>query len=300
MGEDTDASPTKLKTIYELQAKYDFKPIKRFGQNFLTDRNITSKIADAAELKPSDVVIEIGPGLGALTVELAKRVRRVVAVEIDKKMVPALAEVLTGTDNVEIINQDFMDMDLASIHGGEGLKADKSSIKVVGNLPYYITTPIIMKVLEGRVRPELCVFMVQKEVAERIVSPAGSKEYGALSVMVQYYSKVQLFMNVSHQVFVPRPKVDSSVIVLSPWQNGRRPIDEKLFLSVVKAGFGQRRKMLRNSLDVLGLDREILSHAFEKADIQETARAESLSVNDFITLSDAIGVGQGRTARSKM
>ncbi|MDR1953130.1 MAG: 16S rRNA (adenine(1518)-N(6)/adenine(1519)-N(6))-dimethyltransferase RsmA [Clostridiales Family XIII bacterium] len=272
---------TVKKTVARsLLDKYDFKLSKNFGQNLLTDRNIAEKIIAAAELREDDTVVEIGSGLGAMTVELSRQAGRVIAVEIDKKIIPILTEVLTGADNVEIVNEDFMKFDMSGIRG---------SFKLVGNLPYYITTPIIAKMLEGSVRPDLMVFMVQKEVAERISAAPGSRTYGAISVMAQYHSRVTYLMDVSREVFLPKPNVDSAVLLLRPATfEGEKPKDENLFFAVVRAGFGQRRKMLHNALGVLGADKGTLTKAFECAGIDPARRAESLGVGEFIALANAI------------
>lgn len=277
----------KTTVIRTLMNKYGFKLSKNFGQNLLTDGNIVKKIADAAELCADDTVVEIGPGFGAMTVELSRRADKVIAVEIDRKMIPVLNEVTEGAENIEIINEDFMKFDTQRVPG---------RFKLVGNLPYYITTPLIMKMLENPVKPELMVFMVQREVAERIVASPGGRVYGAISVMAQYHSRVRYAMDVSREVFLPKPQVDSAVIVLTPGIfEGTRPKDENMFFTVVRAGFGQRRKMLRNALEVIGLSREALGSAFERANIDPMRRAETLGTEEFIILANAISEA-GETA----
>jgi 16S rRNA (adenine1518-N6/adenine1519-N6)-dimethyltransferase len=279
----------KKTVIRGLLDKYGVQLSKNFGQNLLTDRNIIEKIADAAELNGADTVVEIGPGLGAMTVELSRRAGKVIAVEIDRRMIPVLNEVLTDAGNVEIVNEDFMKFDMGRVGGG---------FKLMGNLPYYITTPIIAKMLEGSIRPKLMVFMVQREVAQRLVSAPGGKTYGAISVMAQYHSRATYLMDVSREVFLPKPQVDSAVVLLRPQPfEGGKPKDETLFFAVVRAGFGQRRKMLHNALGVLGMDKDRLTDAFARADIDPSRRAESLSVGEFITLANAIhggGAADGR------
>jgi 16S rRNA (adenine1518-N6/adenine1519-N6)-dimethyltransferase len=277
----------KTTVIRTLMNKYGFKLSKNFGQNLLTDGNIVKKIADAAELCADDTVVEIGPGFGAMTVELSRRADKVIAVEIDRKMIPVLNEVTEGAENIEIINEDFMKFDTQRVPG---------RFKLVGNLPYYITTPLIMKMLENPVKPELMVFMVQREVAERIVASPGGRVYGAISVMAQYHSRVRYAMDVSREVFLPKPQVDSAVIVLTPGIfEGTQPKDENMFFTVVRAGFGQRRKMLRNALEVIGLSREALGSAFERANIDPMRRAETLGTEEFIILANAISEA-GETA----
>ncbi|MDR2157046.1 MAG: 16S rRNA (adenine(1518)-N(6)/adenine(1519)-N(6))-dimethyltransferase RsmA [Clostridiales Family XIII bacterium] len=269
----------KVSVIRSLMDKHGFRLSKNLGQNLLIDRNIVEKIADFAKLGRDDTVVEIGPGFGALTVALSARAGRVVAVETDRAMIPVLEEVLAGADNVEIVNEDFMKFDIR--RAGDGFT-------LMGNLPYYITTPIVAKMLEGSVKPDRMVFMVQKEVAERIVSPPGSRVYGAISVMAQYYSRATQAADVSRDVFFPKPQVNSAIIVLEPRAPAEgKPQDEELFFRFVRAGFGQRRKMLRNALGVLGFEKERLDDIFERAGIDSARRAESLGVGEFIALANA-------------
>jgi 16S rRNA (adenine1518-N6/adenine1519-N6)-dimethyltransferase len=271
---------SKQSELRALMLRHNIKFSTRLGQNFLVDANIVKKIAALSQLGPDDCVVEIGPGLGALTVELARRAGKVVAIEIDRRLMSALSEALRGMDNVELVNADFLTYDMSGLPAG---------CKITGNLPYYITTPLIMKTLEQPQAPASLVFMVQKEVAERIAAPPGSRVYGAVSVAAQYRCAVEYAMDVSKEVFTPRPNVDSAVLVFTPRGDARRqPRDETLFFSVIKAGFGQRRKMLRNALSSVAPDREALQAAFEAAGVPGTARAETLSVEAFIELSDAI------------
>jgi 16S rRNA (adenine1518-N6/adenine1519-N6)-dimethyltransferase len=271
------SKPSELRA---LMLRHNLRFTASLGQNFLVDSNVVKKIASLSSLDRDDCVVEVGPGLGALTLELSRRAGRVVAIEIDRRLMPALSEALRSADNVELVNADILAYDMSGLPPG---------CKLIGNLPYYITTPIIMKILEQPNPPVSSIFMVQKEVAERIVAPPGGKVYGAISVAVQYRCAVEYAMDVSKEVFVPRPKVDSAVLALTPrGDTRRRPRDEALFFSIVKAGFGQRRKMLRNALSSVAPDRAALQSAFEAADVPETARAETLSVEAFIELSDAI------------
>jgi 16S rRNA (adenine1518-N6/adenine1519-N6)-dimethyltransferase len=266
--------------IRYLTGKYGITLTKSLGQNLLTDRNTVSKIAELAAPQGTGHVVEIGPGFGALTTALAARAEKVTAIEIDARLIPLLAEVLDGAGGVTVINEDFMDFDLSRIEG---------RWSAAGNLPYYITTPIIMKLVESATPPERMTFMTQKEAADRITALPGSKIYGAVSVLVQYRCRTEYAMDVSREVFLPKPNVDSAVIVLTPdKERYPRPVDEALFINVVKTGFGQRRKMLRNPLSAIVGDKEKLSAAFAKADVAETARAETLTVEKFIALSDAI------------
>lgn len=260
--------------------KHGFTPVKKYGQNFLTDGNIIAKIVAAAEPAASDLIIEIGPGLGALTFALAERAGRVTAVEADEKVVPLLAEAAgeAGIGNTEIVSMDFLDYALPA----------SGAYKLVGNLPYYITTPILMKAAEAGNLPQLAVFMMQKEVARRVTAAPGSRIYGSVSVAVQYRFDAEYLFEVSREVFIPKPGVDSSVIRLRPRRDERKARDEKTFFALVRAGFGQRRKMLRNSLRAAGFTDAAVEAAFEQTGIAPTARAEELSVNDFIALADAV------------
>ena len=267
---------------------------KSLGQNFLMDRNILEKIVDAAGLSPEDHVVEVGAGVGGLTVLLAQAAGRVTAVELDRRLVPALEEATEGLSNVEIDNEDFLKYDLAKAarRGGDG------AYKVVGNLPYYITTPIIAKLFEKdgggapppvtlpASPPALAVLMVQKEVADRLLSPPGKKTYGAISVLVQYYAEAEPLFPVSREVFFPKPQVDSAVIRLTPRDISadESAITEHMF-RLVRAGFDQRRKTLRNSLAAVGHPEPILLVALEKAGIDPIRRAETLSPRDFYALA---------------
>ena len=267
--------------INSLMEKHGFRLSKGLGQNLLTDSNIIKKIADSAGITSDETVVEVGPGLGALTSELCIRASRVIAIEIDKRIIPVLEEATASFENLEIINIDFMNFGLTNI--GE-------KYKLIGNLPYYITTPIIMKLVEAEKKPELMVFMIQKEVAQRITAEPGSKTYGAISVACQYHCEVDYIADVSREVFLPKPNVDSAVIRLRPYDVGEKAKakNEELFFAIVKAGFGQRRKMLRNSLLKAGIDKEKIEKAFEQVGIEPTERAEMLSSSDFISLANAI------------
>ncbi|MDR0851560.1 MAG: 16S rRNA (adenine(1518)-N(6)/adenine(1519)-N(6))-dimethyltransferase RsmA [Clostridiales Family XIII bacterium] len=270
----------KRTVALELQRKHGFQLQKNYGQNLLTDANIIEKIVDAGEISATDTVLEIGPGFGALTTALSRRAGKVIAVEIDRKLIPILEEVLDGAENTEIVTGDFMKYDMRRLPDG---------FKLMGNLPYYITTPIIGKILEQPATPERMVFMVQKEVAERLCAPPGSKTYGAISVFVQYHCAVSAVMTVSKEVFMPKPNVDSAVIVLKPYpEKPVSPKDEKLFFSIVKAGFGQRRKMIRNAIASAVPSKGDLDTAFAVTGIDPDTRAERLSVAEFVALADAV------------
>jgi 16S rRNA (adenine1518-N6/adenine1519-N6)-dimethyltransferase len=264
-----------------LMRRHGFTPIKKYGQNFLVDGNIITKITNAISPNPADSIIEIGPGLGALTIALAERAGSVTAIEADKKIIPLLAEevALAGAKNIEIVCADFLEYELP----------ETFDYKLIGNLPYYITTPILIQAAEAKKLPNMAVFMMQREVAGRVTAPPGSKTYGAVSVAVQYRFDADYLFDVSREVFTPKPGVDSAVIRLTPRGDcAVRAKDERTFFALVKAGFGQRRKMLRNSLRTSGFSGEAIERAFDAAGIAPTARAEELSVKDFVTLADSI------------
>lgn len=263
-------------------AKHGFRLSKSFGQNLLTDKNIIDKIVDAGTISPGDTAVEIGPGIGALTVPLAVKAERVICIEVDGRIIPLLREATDGAGDVRIEHCDFMKYDTSLLPA--------SGCKLYGNLPYYITTPIIMKVLEGSWKPDAMVFMVQKEVAERIASPPGSKVYGAISVSAQYHAQVDYIADVSRNVFLPKPDVDSAVIRFLPGQSKvPRAVNEKLLFTVIKAGFLQRRKMLKNSLKNAGIaGPDMLDAAFAGADIDTKIRAEELSAGDYVRLADEL------------
>ena len=274
--------------ILDTLKKYNVKLNKNLGQNFLIDSNITKKIVDCADVTKEDIVIEVGPGIGSMTVELADRAEKVYAVEIDKNIIEPLKEVTAEYDNVEIINQDILKTDLK-----KEFDFGERKIKVVANLPYYITTPIIMKFLKEDINISKMVFMVQKEVAERIVSGPGSKNYGALSVEVQYYAEAKKMFDVSPNCFVPRPDVTSSVILLDVLDDAAINVENKeLFFDVVKASFGQRRKTLLNSLYnsniIKGASKEDIKELLQSVGIEEGTRGERLTIEQFGQLTDKI------------
>ena len=277
-------SPVKMA---QLRAKHDFRHSKSLGQNFLSDKNIIDSIIEGSEIGEDDLVVEIGPGMGVLTAAAAECAAHVVAIEIDRHLIPILEETLGEYDNIEIINADIMKTDLTSV-----IKSRKTSgkVRIIGNLPYYITTPIIMKLLEERVPADSITIMMQKEVADRIKASAGSKTYGALSVAVGFYCTVEHIANAPKEVFVPRPKVDSTVIRLDI--RSERPvdlIDEKIFFDTVKNGFGQRRKTLLNSLTgVHGLPKDRISDVLEAAGIDPKRRAETLDLEEFARVANEI------------
>lgn len=275
-------------TIKDIKERYGFKLSKNLGQNFLTDKNIIDRIIESAEIGPDDLVIEIGPGIGVITREAAETARKVIAVEIDKNLIPILKETLSDVDNVEIVNQDILKTDVNQLIASLGDSI--SGVKIIGNLPYYITTPIIMKLLEDGVKANSITVMMQKEVADRIKAFPGSKAYGALSVAVQYYCTVEAVVNVPKEVFVPQPKVDSTVLRLNIREEAPvKLLNREIFFRCVKAGFGQRRKTLLNSLmGIEGITKEGVKAALEAAGIDPSRRAETLDLEEFAKLSNEV------------
>ena len=278
-------------TIKEIRDRHNFKLSKSLGQNFITDRNVLEQIIEGADIGPEDLVIEIGPGIGVLTAEAAERAARVVAVEIDEKLIPILKETLGGFDNVRILNRDILKTDLKEIIREEAEGGTfTGDVRIIGNLPYYITTPIIMKLLEEAVPAASITIMMQKEVADRIRSGPGTKSYGAISVGVQYYCDVNKVASVPRDVFIPQPKVDSTVLNLVPLKEKRiQAADEKVFFSCVKAAFAQRRKPLLNSLSSAGgMEKDTVRRILENAGIDPGRRAETLTMEEFGRLADEV------------
>lgn len=271
----------------EVLKKYDLRLTKTLGQNFLTDINIIRKIVDAGEVSREDLVIEIGPGIGSMTAELASRAGRVVAVEIDRNLIPALRETLAGFDNIELVHADIMKVDINSL-----VKGWDGPLKVISNLPYYITTPIIMMLLESAIPYDMLVFMVQKEVAQRMAASPSTKDYSALSIAVAWHSDPKLCFTVSKNCFIPKPDVDSAVVRLR-----KRVLDctaevgKQAFFKVVRASFGQRRKTLLNALGsqewLLG-GKEALRTLLTQCGFSENVRAEELTLEQFVALTSLI------------
>lgn len=276
-------------TVNEIRNRHGFKNSKSLGQNFLTDKGIIDKIIDGPEIGPEDLVIEIGPGLGVITYEAAQKAGKVIAVEIDKNLLPILKETLGDLDNVEILHQDILKADVNEIIEREKANGFKN-VKIIGNLPYYITTPIIMKLLEDGVEAESITVMMQKEVADRIQSEPGKKTYGAISVSVQYYCDVVTLSKVPRDVFIPQPNVDSSVLMMTIRKNKAVEVEDRdLFFATIKAGFGQRRKTLLNSLmGVDGVTKDLIKEALESAGIEPSRRAETLTLEEFARLANEI------------
>lgn len=275
-------------TIEVLQ-KYDFTFQKKFGQNFLIDTHVLDKIISAAHITKEDMVLEIGPGIGTMTQYLAEAAGKVIAVEIDRNLIPILEDTLSEYNNVRVINEDVLKLDLRKLADEEnGGKA----IKVVANLPYYITTPIIMGLFENHVPVESITVMVQKEVADRMQTGPGNKDYGALSLAVQYYAEPYIVANVPPNCFMPRPKVGSAVIRLT--RHEKPPVevkDEKLMFDIIRASFNQRRKTLANGLnnsDKITCSKEIITEAIEKLGKGPSVRGEALSLQEFASLSNDI------------
>ena len=272
----------------EIINKYSFAFQKKFGQNFLIDSNVLESIIRGAEITKDDFVLEIGPGIGTMTQYLCEAARQVVAVEIDKMLIPILEDTLSEYDNVEVINQDVLKVDIKSLAEE---KNNGKPIKVVANLPYYITTPIIMGLFESGVPIDSITIMVQKEVEDRMQTGPGSKDYGALSLAVQYYATAKVILNVSATCFMPRPNVDSAVIKLTRHKEPTVNVaDEKLMFKIIRASFNQRRKTLVNGLKnspELSFSKEQIVKAIEKIGKPETIRGEALTLEEFAELANA-------------
>lgn len=274
-------------TIAVLQ-KYNFNFQKKFGQNFLIDEHVLEKIIRDAGITKDDCVLEIGPGIGTMTQYLAENARQVVAVEIDKALIPILKDTLSEYSNVEIINEDILKVDIKSICQQYN---DGKPIKVVANLPYYITTPIIMGLFESKVPLDSITVMVQKEVADRMQCRPGSKDYGALSLAVQYYANPQIVANVPPNCFMPRPNVGSAVIKLSLYPAPPVDVnDESFMFKLIRASFNQRRKTLINGLKGGGINisKENILEALEKMELSPTIRGEALTLEEFAKLSNLL------------
>jgi len=275
------AKPDKTK---ELLDKHNLELKKSLGQNFLVDNKILDKIVAQSNLSADDTVIEIGPGIGALTQKLAEVAGDVVAVEVDQRLEEVLDETLAEYDNVEVVFGDALEVDFDELVDGK--------YKIVANLPYYITTPIVMRLLEEQFNVEQIVFMVQREVAERMVASPGGKDYGILSIGIQFHTTAEILFDVPPTVFIPQPKVHSAVVSLNVLDEP--PIDvlsEEFFFKIVNAGFQQRRKTIRNSLSKaanINLSRDLVDQALEEVDIDSRRRAEKLGLEQFCSLSNKL------------
>lgn len=288
MSDKTPYLGNPQKTIEVIQ-KYEFAFQKKFGQNFLIDTHVLDKIISAAEITKDDLVVEIGPGIGTMTQYLACAAREVVAIEIDKMLIPILQDTLSAYDNVTIINEDVLKVDLNKLaeekNGGR-------PVKVVANLPYYITTPIIMGLFENHVPLHSITIMVQKEVADRMRMGPGTKDYGALSLAVQYYTEPYLVANVPQNCFMPRPKIGSAVIKLTVHEKPPVTVrDEKLMFKLIRASFNQRRKTLANGLNnspELHYSKEQIAEAIERLEVSPSVRGEALTLEQFAKLADVL------------
>lgn len=273
----------------EILKKYDFNFQKKFGQNFLIDTHVIDKVLASAQIAKEDFVLEIGPGIGTMTQYLCENAKEVVAVEIDKNLLPILSETLSDYDNVAVIHEDILKLDLRQLiqerNGGR-------PIKVVANLPYYITTPIIMELLESHLPLESLTVMVQREVAERMQAKPGTKEYGALSLAVQYYASPKITAHVPPNCFMPRPKVGSAVVGLACHKEPPvRAEDEKLMFRIIRASFNQRRKTLQNSLNnspEIKISKESIAEAIKELGLPAAVRGEALSLEQFAALSNCL------------
>ena len=284
MKEPTLGNPQN--TIEVLQ-KYNFSFQKKFGQNFLIDTHVLDKIIQSANITKDDMVLEIGPGIGTMTQYLAQAAGKVIAVEIDKNLIPILEDTLSGYDNVRVINEDVLKLDLKKLADEEN---NGKPVKVVANLPYYITTPIIMGLFENHVPISSITIMVQKEVADRMQVGPGTKDYGALSLAVQYYARPQIIANVPPNCFMPRPKVGSAVIQLVRYEEPPVQVDnEKLMFRLIRASFNQRRKTLVNGLknsQELDFSKEEIEKAMAETGIPVNVRGEALTLAEFADLAN--------------
>ncbi|MCK8817077.1 16S rRNA (adenine(1518)-N(6)/adenine(1519)-N(6))-dimethyltransferase RsmA [Natroniella sulfidigena] len=272
------------KQTREILRKHDLRLKKGLGQNFLVDTSVLDQIVEAADLSEDETVVEIGPGIGALTEKLAQSAGKVIAVELDQRLIPVLEENLSAYNNVEIVEGDALEVDFDQLAGGD--------YKVVANLPYYITTPILRRLLEEDFSVTEIFVMVQKEVAERMAAEPGDKSYGVLSFGVQYYTEAEIEFIVPSSVFIPQPKVQSAVIGLRLLEQPRvEVIDEEFFFKVIRASFQQRRKMIRNSLSKaanINLSKEVVEQALEEVGIDSRVRGEKLNLEEFAKLSNQL------------
>ena len=266
----------------ELVKKYNFKFSKSLGQNFLIDDSVLSDIVNGAEVNEEDFVIEIGPGVGTLTAQLLNAAKKVVAIELDNDLIPILEGELGAHPNFTLIHNDALKVDLDEVMG------DEKSVKLVANLPYYVTTPIIVKLLKNKYNFKSLTIMIQKEVAERMAAEPNCKDYGSLSLLVQYYCKTKIIRKVPPTCFIPRPKVDSIVIRLDRLDEPAVEVkDENLMFEIIRNAFNMRRKTLWNCTKFLGLSKEDTERAFENANIDCKRRGETLTLEEFAALSDA-------------
>ncbi len=284
----SDTNLSLMAKTKEIINRYDFAFKKNFGQNFLIDERVLNKIIASAEITKEDTVLEVGPGIGTLTQALARHAKKVIAVEIDKTLIPILEDVLSDFDNIEIINNDILKVDVAQLAADNGGK----SLKVVANLPYYITTPIIMGILEQQLPVESITVMIQKEVALRMQAEPSTKDYGALSLAVRYYCEPYLVANVPQNCFMPRPNVDSAVIRLTLHKNPPvKTNNEQLMFKLIKTAFSQRRKTLLNCIFNSGefnMNKEQIAAFLNENGFDERIRGEKLTLEDFARLADSL------------
>ncbi|KMT22923.1 16S rRNA (adenine(1518)-N(6)/adenine(1519)-N(6))-dimethyltransferase RsmA [Clostridium cylindrosporum] len=273
------ASKTK-----DIVSHFDFRFAKSLGQNFLVDNNVLTKIVDSAELDDTSCALEIGPGIGVLTQEMASRCKKVVAIEIDDRLIPILGETLSSYDNVEIVHSDALKVDFNKLFEEKGM----DNIKVVANLPYYVTTPIINKIFKEAKGVKSITVMIQKEVAERLIAKPSTKDYGALTLLANYYSDVEKVVKAPPSCFIPNPKVESMVVKMNIKEPEVDVKDEKLFFRIIRDSFNMRRKTLLNSLKPVGLPSDKLKEAFAAAGIDEKRRGETLTIQEFAMLSNVI------------
>lgn len=288
------ATPSNTKAIL---AKHGFSMKKKFGQNFLIDQNVLSNIVERAEVGPTTGVIEIGPGIGALTEHLAHHAKKVVAFEIDTTLKPILADTLGHYDNVTVIWQDILEADVAAIYAREF--ADCDHVSVVANLPYYITTPILTKLIESRLPFKNLAVMMQKEVAQRLSAKPSTKEYGSLSIAMQLYADVSIILNVPKNVFIPQPNVDSAVVRLAMLEKPRVELaDEAVFFAITRGAFVQRRKTIQNNFNALFQDKEYVLALLAACGIAPQTRAEALDLAAFAKIANqVVADGKGEQIR---
>ncbi|MGO4890201.1 16S rRNA (adenine(1518)-N(6)/adenine(1519)-N(6))-dimethyltransferase RsmA [Anaerobacillus sp. MEB173] len=281
------ATPLRTRAILE---KYNFSFKKSLGQNFLIDTNILNRIVDSANLTSESGAIEIGPGIGALTEQLAKRAEKVVAFEIDQRLLPILKDTLSPYPHVKVIHSDVLKANVKEVIAEEF--RENQDIHVVANLPYYVTTPILMKLLEEKLPIRGIVVMIQKEVADRIAAKPGTKDYGSLSIAAQYYARAETVFTVPKTVFIPQPNVDSAILRLTLRDKPAVDVvDEAFFFEVIRASFGQRRKTILNNLRnnlATKEQKDLIEEALQEADIDPSRRGETLSMDEFACLSEEL------------
>lgn len=281
------ATPIRTKKILE---RYNLRAKKSLGQNFIIDTNILENIVDTGSVNENTTVIEIGPGIGALTEQIAKKAKEVLAFEIDDRLIPVLEDTLSEYSNITIINEDILKVDFEKLE--EEYLQDTERLVVIANLPYYITTPIVIHLLESSLNIEEMVLMMQKEVAQRLEAEPSTKEYGSLSIAIQSYVDVDIAFTVPRTVFMPQPNINSAIVRLTKLEESPLDVkDENLFFKIMRASFGQRRKTIWNNLRRVLNDKEkepLLREAFEKSTINPSRRGESLNIKEFGKLADAI------------